>query len=117
VIHVAKARGLILYNAYAQGPTTPSKAQEIVSAFPRCRMITTRTNPPGVWLICWADSMAEVSDVEARLRGIPGVDRAGIVMRLRVAFAIERIEGWIREELARWEKAAKSHRDPRTAGV
>jgi DNA-binding Lrp family transcriptional regulator len=108
VIHVARARGLVLYNAYAQGAKVPSNAQRILSALPRCRLITTRTNPPGVWLIGWADSMAEVADVEAHLRGLPGVERAGIIMRQRVDFAVDRIEGWIREELAKWTKVRLS---------
>jgi DNA-binding Lrp family transcriptional regulator len=107
VIHVARARGLVLYNAYAQGPEVPSNAQRILSAAPRCRLITTRTNPPGVWMICWADSMAEVADVEAHLRSLPGVERAGIIMRQRVDFAVDRIEGWIREELAKWDKSRR----------
>jgi DNA-binding Lrp family transcriptional regulator len=104
VIHVARARGLVLYNAYAQGAKVPSNAQRILSALPRCRLITTRTNPPGVWMIGWADSMAEVADVEAHLRGLPGVERAGIIMRQRVDFAVDRIEGWIQEEQAKWAK-------------
>jgi DNA-binding Lrp family transcriptional regulator len=108
VIHVARARGLVLYNAYAQGAKVPSNAQGILSALPRCRLITTRTNPPGVWMICWADSMAEVADAEAHLRGLPGVERAGIIMRQRVDFAIDRVEGWIREELAKWNRRAST---------
>ena len=108
VIHVARARGLVLYNAYAQGAKVPSNAQTILSALPRCRLITTRTNPHGVWMIGWADSMAEVADVETRLRGLPGVERAGIIMRQRVDFAVDRIEGWIQEELARWTKVRLS---------
>jgi DNA-binding Lrp family transcriptional regulator len=104
VIHVARARGLVLYNAYAQGAKVPPDAQRILSALPRCRLITTRTNPPGVWMICWADSMAEVADMEARLRALPGVERAGIIMRQRVDFAVDRLEGWIREEIAKWSR-------------
>jgi DNA-binding Lrp family transcriptional regulator len=102
VIHVARSRGLVLYNAYVHGPTLPSNAQQILSALPRCRLVTRRTDPPGLWLIGWARSMAEVSQEEERLRSLPGVERAGIVMRLRVDFAVDRIEGWIREELAKW---------------
>ena len=49
--------------------------------------------------------MAEVSEVEGRLRSLPGVERAGVVMRLRVDFAVDRVEGWIRDDLAKWEKA------------
>ena len=105
VIHVAQSRGLVLYNAFVHGPKIPSNAQGILSALPRCRLVTTRTNPPGVWLICWAESMAEVSEVEGRLRSLPGVERAGVVMRLRVDFAVDRVEGWIRDDLAKWEKA------------
>jgi DNA-binding Lrp family transcriptional regulator len=104
VIHVARARGLVLYNAYAQGAKVPSNAQQILSALPRCRLITTRTNPPGVWMIGWADSISEVADVEARLRTLPGVERAGIIMRQRVDFAVDRVEGWIREDLAKWDR-------------
>ena len=104
VIHVARARGLVLYNAYAQGAKVPSNAQQILSALPRCRLITTRTNPPGVWMIGWADSISEVADVEARLRSLPGVERAGIIMRQRVDFAVDRVEGWIREDLAKWDR-------------
>jgi len=105
VIHVAQSRELVLYNAFVHGPSIPSNAQSILSALPRCRLVTTRTNPPGVWLICWAESMAEVSEVEGRLRSVPGVERAGVVMRLRVDFAVDRVEGWIRDDLAKWEKA------------
>jgi len=104
VIHVARARGLVLYNAYAQGAKVPSNAQTILSALPRCRLITTRTNPPGLWMIGWADSISEVADVEARLRSLPGVERAGIIMRQRVDFAVDRVEGWIREDLAKWDR-------------
>lgn len=114
VIHVARARGLVLYNAYAQGAKVPSNAQRILSALPRCRLITTRTNPPGVWMIGWADSMAEVADVEARLRSLPGVERAGVIMRQRVDFAVDRIEGWIREELAKWAKLRRPGRSGST---
>jgi hypothetical protein len=113
VIHVARARGLVLYNAFAHGAQVPSNAQTILSAVPRCRLITTRTNPPGVWLIGWADSMAEVADVEARLKALPVVESAGIIQRQRVDFAIERIEGWIRKELVKWE-AARRPRVPAT---
>jgi hypothetical protein len=52
--------------------------------------------------------MAEVADAEARLRGLPGVERAGIIMRQRVDFAIDRIEGWIREELVKWNRRAST---------
>ncbi len=106
VIHVAQARGVVLYNAYAQGPRVPSNAQAIVDAFPRCRLVTAKTVPPGVWLIGWADTLAEVSEVETRLKRFPNVEAAGIIMRLRVEFALERVEGWIRGELAKWKRAA-----------
>src|SRR5439155_17539 len=82
------------------------------SALPRCRLITTRTNPPGVWLIGWANSMAEVADVDAHVRGLPGVERSGIIMRQRVDFAVERVEGWIQEDLARWGRAKRSGVSP-----
>src|SRR5207247_9912368 len=108
VIRAAQARGLVLYKAYAPGAAVPSNVQRVLSALPRCRLITTRTNPPGVWLIGWAESMAEVADVEAVLRGLPGVERAGIIMRQRVDFAVDRVEGWIQEDLARWGKAQRS---------
>jgi hypothetical protein len=36
------------------------------------------------------------------------VERAGIIMRQRVDFAVDRIEGWIQEELARWTKVRLS---------
>jgi hypothetical protein len=52
--------------------------------------------------------MAEVADAEARLRGLPGVERAGIIMRQRVDFAIDRVEGWIREELVKWNRRAST---------
>jgi DNA-binding MarR family transcriptional regulator len=110
VIHVAQSRGLVLYNAYVHGPKIPSNAQGILSSTPRCRLVTTRTDPPGVWLICWAESIAEVSAVEGHLRNLPGVERAGIVMRLRVDFAVERVEGWIRDELAKWGKSGRRDR-------
>jgi DNA-binding Lrp family transcriptional regulator len=112
VIHVARARGLVLYNAYAHGAQVPASLQRILAALPRCRLITTRTNPPGVWLIGWADSMAEVADVEARLKALPGVERAGIVLRQRVDFAVDRLEGWIREEIAKWGRARGRHALP-----
>ncbi len=102
VIHVAQARGIVLYNAYAQGPRVPSNAQAIADALPRSRLVTAKTVPPGVWLIGWAETLAEVSEVEARLKRLPVVDTAGIILRLRVEFALERVEGWIHEELARW---------------
>ena len=117
VIHVAQARGLVLYNAYVHGSTVPSNVQRILSALPRCRLITTRTNPPGVWLIGWAESMAEVADVDAHLRGVPGVERAGIILRQRVDFAVDRIERWIREDLAEWEKARRGPSRSRSGTV
>ncbi len=110
VIHVAQARGVVLYNAYAQGPRVPSNAQAILDVLPRCRLVTAKTIPPGVWLIGWAETLAEVSDVEARLKGFPGVDAAGIIMRLRVEFALDRVEGWIRDELVNWAEAARAKR-------
>jgi hypothetical protein len=61
-------------------------------------------------MIGWADSMAEVADVEAHLRGLPGVERAGVIMRQRVDFAVDRIEGWIREELEKWDKLRRPDR-------
>lgn len=105
VIPVARSRGLLLYNAYIHGPATTSNAQAILSAFPRCRLVTVGTDPPGLWLICWAHSIAEVAQNEERMRGFPGVERAGIAMPLRVDFAVERVEGWIRDELAMWRRA------------
>jgi hypothetical protein len=59
-------------------------------------------------MICWADSMAEVAEAEAQLRGLPGVERAGIILRQRVDFAIDRVEGWIRDELAKWNRRAST---------
>src|SRR5437660_11355392 len=64
VIHAAQARGLVLYNAYAQGAAVPSNVQHILSALPRCRLITTMTNTPGVLLIGWPNSMPEAPDVD-----------------------------------------------------
>ncbi len=108
VIHVARSRGVVLFNAFAHGPQVPSHAQSLLATVPRCRLVTARTVPPGVWLIGWANSMAEVSEVEARLRAYPGVERAGIIMRLRVEFALDRVEEWIREDLATWTHAARA---------
>jgi hypothetical protein len=52
--------------------------------------------------------MAEVAEVEGHLRGLPGVERAGIIMRQRVDFAVDRVERWIRDELATWNRPAQS---------
>jgi hypothetical protein len=103
----AQARGLVLYNAFIHGPQIPSNAQGILSGLPRCRLVTTRTNPPGLWLLGWAEPMAELSEVEGHLKRLPGVERAGIVMRLRVEFAVERVECWIRDTIAKWEAARR----------
>ncbi len=48
--------------------------------------------------------------MEARLKRFPDVQAAGIILRLRVEFALDRVEGWIREDLANWERVAPSKR-------
>jgi DNA-binding Lrp family transcriptional regulator len=108
VIQGAQSRGLLLYNAYVQGPAmTAEDRHRILSALPRCLLVNTTDRPPGVWLICRARSMAEVLEDEERVKGFPGMTRAGLIIRIREEFAVDRVEGWCREQLAVWEAARR----------
>ena len=53
---------------------------------------------------CWADSIAEMSETERRLRSEPGVNRVRVKFHARAILHSSRLISWIDEELLRLKK-------------
>lgn len=107
----ARSPGLVVYNLFVgTGEVTPAVRQRVLSALPRCVLLAETENPAGLYLAGRAPSLAEALADETKAGELPGVERVQLNLFLRHRFAAERIEGWIDEQLAMWERAKGTKR-------
>ena len=104
-VHVrgARARGLLMYNLWLNLPHLPARDRHaILTKLPRCVVVNVMQEPPAIYLFCRADAYSDVLADEAMAKELAGTDRAGLVFPLDTAFATDRLESWVDEELVRW---------------
>ncbi|HYM38630.1 MAG TPA: winged helix-turn-helix transcriptional regulator [Thermoplasmata archaeon] len=104
----ARSPGLVVYNLFVGiGEVNPAVRQRVLSALPRCVLLAETKDPTGLYLAGRTPSLAEALADEAKAGGIPGVARVQLNLFLRHEFAAERIEGWIDDQLAMWDRARR----------
>src|SRR6266581_399072 len=101
----ARAQGLLLYNMYLVLPRLPpTERHQILTKIPRCVAVSVMAEPPSIYVFCRASTFAEVLHDEVTAKEIAGPEQAGLVFPIATAYATERIEAWIDEEAARWDR-------------
>ena len=101
----ARAQGLLLHNMYLVLPRLPpTERHQILTKLPRCVAVSVMAEPPSIYVFCRASTFAEVLHDEATAKEIAGPEQAGLVFPIATAYAAERIEAWVDEETARWDR-------------
>jgi len=101
----ARAQGLLLYNMYLVLPRLPpTERHQILTKLPRCVAVSVMAEPPSIYVFCRASTFAEVLHDEVTAKEIAGPEQAGLVFPIATAYAAERIEAWVDEETARWDR-------------
>ncbi len=102
----AQSPGLVVYNLLvATEAVTPAIRGVVLSALPRCVLLSETERPAGLYLAGRAPSLAQAVADEAAAAQVPGVERVQLNLFLRHTFAAERLEGWIDEQLTMWDRA------------
>lgn len=100
----AKAPGFVLYRLFLWMPSTSIADRErVLTALPGSFVTAWTERPAGLWLAGSAPTMGHVLESRERAERIAGVTRAEFDVFVRNEAYPERLEGWIRTELRRWE--------------
>ena len=100
----AKAPGFVLYRLFLWTASGSFRDRErILAALPGSVLNAWTEKPAGLWLSGTAPTMEHVLRFRDTAESIPGVTRAEFDVFVRNEIFPERLEGWIRAELHRWE--------------
>jgi hypothetical protein len=104
VLTGARTPGLVLHRMFLWMPSTSIADRErVLSALPGAIFSAWTQDPAGLWLAGAAPTMAHVLESRDRAERLTGVTRAEFDVFVRNEIFPERIDGWIRAELKRWE--------------
>lgn len=105
----AKAPGFVIYRLFLWTPSTSAADRErTLAALPGSIFNAWTEKPAGLWLTGTAPTMEHVLRYRDQAEALPGVTRAEFDVFVRNEIFPERLEGWIRAELARWETARRT---------
>ena len=100
----ARSPGLVIYRLFIRSPSiTFADRQRILGTLPDTYLAAWTEGPPGLWLAGGAPTMAAALHDRDRAERLLGVTHAEFDVFVRNEYFPERIEGWIREELAKWD--------------
>ncbi|HYM41067.1 MAG TPA: winged helix-turn-helix transcriptional regulator [Thermoplasmata archaeon] len=100
----AQAPGFVLYRLFLWMPSTSvGDRQRILGALPGTIFNAWTEEPAGLWLAGAAPTMAHLLRLRDQAERLPGILRVEYDVFLRNEPFPERLEGWIRAELERWE--------------
>ena len=104
----AQSRGLLVYSLFVLLPEiTAALRGAVQAAIPDGLILSETEDPTGLYLLAHAASVGQALETETRMRAVRGVRHAELNLFLRHEFAAERIEGWIDDRLAMWERARR----------
>ncbi len=100
----APSPGLLMFNLALYGVGLDDRA-EVLRAVPQKVLINeTRGDNPMMYLLCRADSLSEVLDLEGRLTAMKAVKDVQVTLNMKAEFAIDRLLSWIRRKREHGER-------------
>lgn len=91
--------GLLMFNLALYGVGLEDRA-EVLRAVPQKVLINeTREGTPMMYLLCRADSLSEVLDLEGRLRAMKAVKDVQVTLNMKAEIAMDRLLSWIWQEV------------------
>lgn len=116
LVEGAPSPGLLMFNLALYGVPADDRAK-VLRAVPRKVLINETEDPePMMYLLCRADSLSEVMDLERRLRSMEAVADVQVTLNIRAMMAVDRLLSWIRLELERGEARARGSTRGRASG-
>lgn len=109
IIESAPSRGVLLYNLALYG-LEPEDRPHALALLSKKVVINETRERPMMYLLCQAESLVEVMEVERRLRSVPSLGDVQLTLHKRWACATGRLVGWIRERRDFWDRARASGR-------
>ncbi len=101
----AKSPGFVMYRLFLWMPsTTIADRKRVLAALPDMTFNGWTERPAGLWLTGAAPTMGHVLRYRDRAEALPGITRAEFDVFDRNEIFPEKLEGWIRDQLARWER-------------
>ncbi len=105
----AKSPGFVLYRLFLWMPSTSIADRErALAALPNTTFIAWTEKPAGLWLVGAAPRMSDVLQDRDRADRLPGITRSEVDVFVRNEVFPEKVEGWIREQLARWDQRRRN---------
>lgn len=107
VLEQARSSGLVLYSVVVrvEEKGVRARAQEVLpNAVPVVHGVGDKGGL-GTTFMGYARSVAEVSIAHEEVTALEEVREARLIMDVERRVAVERLEGWVEEEIARWERA------------
>ncbi len=101
----AKSPGFVMYRLFLWMPSTSIADRErVLAALPNTTFNAWTEKPAGLWLTGAAPRMSDVLQYRDRAERLPGITRSEVDVFVRNEVFPEKVEGWIREHLARWDQ-------------
>ena len=97
VFQSARSSRILVFEVHVHS-SDDSVLSRIRRTLPRS-MFVNQWDKTAVVLSCWAESMAEVSETERRLRGEPGVSDVRVKFHARAILATARLLSWIDDQV------------------
>ena len=97
ILQSARSSRILMYEVHVHSEDD-SVLLRVKQALPKSVFIN-QWEQGAVILSCWADSVAEVSETERRLRSEPGVTSVRVKFHARAILASSRLVSWIEEEI------------------
>ncbi len=101
----AKSPGFVMYRLFLWMPSASvTDREKVLAALPDATLTAWTERPAGLWLTGAAPRMSDVLQYRDQAERLPGITRAEFDVFLRNEIFPEKFEGWIRSELARWDR-------------
>lgn len=104
LLEQARSAGLVLYSVvvHVGEPEVRSRVQEALPGAVPVVHGEGKHGEPGTTFMGYADTLAEVTTAHEEVSALEGVAEARLIIDLERRVAVERLEGWVEEEIARW---------------
>lgn len=110
LLEQARSPGLVLYSVVVQvqGPEVRSEVQDALPGAVPVVHGEGKQGQPGTTFMGYANTLAEVTIAHEAVVALEGVEEAHLIMDVERLVAVERLEAWVEEEIARWDQARGS---------
>lgn len=109
LLEQARSPGLVLYSVVAH-VETPDVRAAVQRALPGAVPVVhgvSASGSPGTTFMGHAETLAEVTLACQAVDGLDGVEQAQLIIDLERRFARDRVEGWVDDQVDRWEQARR----------